>query len=77
MDLRQAVYSYLTNGEMAEATDELRLVERVGSHLHATHGVHRLVHPEELIFRDLNLERWWVDAVTAERLIVQLNGERL
>ena len=38
--------SYLSDGEMTETADKLGLLEGVGSHFHAAHGLHFLVHFE-------------------------------
>jgi hypothetical protein len=67
----------LSNGEMAETTDKLGFVEGVGSHFHATHGLHVLVHFEELVLLDLDLEGRWVASVGTERVFVKFDGEGL
>ena len=67
------VYTRLSNGEMAEGTNELCPVEGVG----ATHGQHVLVHLEELVFLDLYLEGRRVVSVSAEGILVKLDGEGL
>lgn len=60
---------------MTEATNELGLIERVRGHFHPSHGGHLLVHGEELIFRDLDLEVWCVAVVSAERVFVKFYGQ--
>lgn len=60
---------------MAEPADELGLVERVGGHLHAAHGLHLLVHRQELIPGDLDLEVGGVAEVGLEGVLVELDGE--
>ena len=67
---RGASGAYLSDGEMAEATDEFCLVEGVGGHFHAAHGLHVLVHFEELVLVDLNFKGGWVAFVSAERVLV-------
>lgn len=62
---------------MAETADELLLVERVGGHLHAPHGLHGLVHVKQLILGGLDLEAGRVGEVATEGVLVQLDGERL
>ena len=43
---KAATNAYLSDGEMAETTDEFGFVEGVGSHFHAAHGLHVFVHFE-------------------------------
>lgn len=62
---------------MAEATNELRLVEGVSSHLHATHGLHLLVHGKKRVLGHLHVERGHVAVVGAEGLLMKLDGEGL
>jgi hypothetical protein len=58
--------TYLTNCKMAETTDELRLVERVGSHFHPAHRRHLAVHLKEAILGDLDLKAGTVQVVRVE-----------
>lgn len=67
----------LSNGEMAETTDEFSFVECVGCHFHATHGLHVLVHFEEFVLLDLDFEGRWVAFVGTEGVLVESDGERL
>jgi hypothetical protein len=67
--------TYLTNGKMAETTDEFCLVERVRCHLHPTHGRHLGVHGEELLLVDLDLQVGHLAVVGVERIIGQLDLE--
>ena len=60
----------LSDGEMAETTDELGFIEGVGGHFHATHGLHVLVHFDELILLYLDFERGRVASVGAEGVLV-------
>ena len=60
---------------MAETANELLLVQSIRRHLHAPHGVHGLVHPEELILSDFDIERRCVGVVRMERVFVQLDAE--
>jgi hypothetical protein len=69
--------SLLSNCKMAESANELGLVQRVGSHFHAAHCCHLAVHLDEPIFRNIDLERRGVAAMRVERLLVQLQCERL
>jgi hypothetical protein len=57
--------AYLTNSMMAEAADKLC---SIGSHFHSTHGLHLLVHGQQLILGDLNLQVRFVTTVSAERV---------
>jgi hypothetical protein len=61
---------------VAETTDELALVERIGGLLHATHGDHLFVHFEEAVFGDLDVKRRGFGVVTSERVFMKLDGER-
>ena len=72
-----ATNTCLSNGEMAEPTDEFGFVEGVGCHFHATHGLHVLVHFQELVFLDLYLEGRWVAFVGAEGIFVKFDGKGL
>ena len=67
--------THLSDGQVAEPADELLLVERIRRHLHPAHGVHGLVHPEELILGHLDLERGRLGAVRMERVVVELDRE--
>jgi len=62
---------------MAETTDELRLVEGVCSHFHATHGLHLLVHGQEVMAGDLYLEVGRFALVGVERVLMKTNSEGL
>ena len=75
--VKRARVAYLSYGEMAETTDELGLVEGVGGHFHATHGLHVLVHFEQLIFVDLNFKGRAVAFIGAERVLVKFDCKRL
>lgn len=67
----------LTNSQMAEASDKFGLVESVGSHLHAAHGLHLLVHGEEFFLGDLHLKVGGVAEVRAERIFMELHCDGL
>lgn len=69
--------TYLSNRQVAEATDELLLVQRVGGHLHAAHGLHGLVHVKQLILGGLDLQAGRVGEMATEGVFMQLDGERL
>lgn len=56
----------LSDGEMAETTDEFCLVEGVGCHFHAAHCLHVLVHFEQLVLLDLDFEGGSVTSVSLE-----------
>lgn len=60
---------------MAETTDELALVERIGRLLHATHGDHLFVHFEEAVFGNLDVKTRGVGVMTPERVFMKLDGE--
>ncbi len=68
---------YLTNSQMAEATDEFCLVKGVSGHLHPAHGLHLLVHPEKLVAGDLNVKVRLLAFVGVEGVLVKFDGERL
>ena len=61
---------------MAETTDELALVERIGRLLHATDGDHLFVHFEEAVFGNLDVKRRGFGVMTPERVFMKLDGER-
>jgi hypothetical protein len=67
----------LADSEMAEAADELGLVEGVGGHLHAAHGRHLPVHRQQLGLGDLHVEVGGVAEVGAEGLFMELEGDGL
>lgn len=69
--------THLTNGKMAETTDELLLVERVGRLLHTTDDGHLLVPLKKVLLRDLDIEAGRVRPVPAERVLMQLDREGL
>ena len=62
---------------MAETTDELGLVEGVGGHFHATHGLHVLVYFEQLTCLGLNFEGRAVAFEGAERVLMKSGRKRL
>ncbi len=48
--------AYLANGKMAEATNELALVQRIGGLLHTTNRDHFLVVFKQTIFRYVDVK---------------------
>ena len=62
---------------MAETTDELLLVERVGRLLHTADDVHLLVPLEEVLLGNLDIETGGVGAVAMEGLLMEADGEGL
>lgn len=62
---------------MAETTDKFCLVKGVCGHLHATHGLHLLVHLEELVAGDLDLKVGLLALICTERVLVKLDSKRL
>lgn len=62
---------------MAEAADELLLVESVGRLLYATDEGHLLVPREQLVLGDLDVEAGDVRPVPAEGVLMELDRERL
>lgn len=66
---------YLTGAQVTETADELGLVQTVGSHLHASHGDHAPVHPNELLLGDLDIERGGIAVVGLERALVEVDAD--
>ena len=62
---------------MTKAPNHLRLVQRVGGHLHTAHGRHLLVHGRELVLVHLDLERRRFAFVCLEGVFVQFHFKRL
>ena len=60
---------------MAETTDELALVQRISGLLHATHRDHLLVHFEEAVLGDLDIEARDVGVVGSERILMEFDQE--
>ena len=77
LQVQRSRRTYLTNGKMAETTDELLLVERVGGLLHATNDSHLLVPLEEVLLGDLDVEAGSVRPVPVEGVLMELDRERL
>jgi hypothetical protein len=67
----------LANSEVAEAANELGLVEGVGGLLHAAHGGHLRVHLQELVLGHVDLERGCVAVEGVERVLGELDLERV
>lgn len=63
---RAGARPHLSDGKVAETTDELGLVKRVGGLLHLAHPGHVGVHLEKLVLRDLDIERGRVATVAVE-----------
>jgi len=70
---RMAQRAHLANGEMAETTDELALVQRISGLLHATHCDHLLVHFEEAVFGDLDVKGRGVGVESTERVLMEFD----
>jgi len=67
----------LPNGQMAESANEFGFVERISGHFHTTHGLHVLVHPQQLRPRHLHLEVGRVAEMRLERVFMESNEEGL
>ena len=67
----------LTGSQVTETTDEFLPVEGVCSHFHPTHEGHFLVHVDQHIFVDLDLEGRGFGFVSMEGVVVKPNGEWL
>ena len=62
---------------MAEPADQLGLVESIRSHFHTTHGLHVLVHLQQLRPRHLYLEVWRIAEMRLERVFMESDEEGL
>lgn len=62
---------------MAETANQLRPVERIRTLLHPPHRRHLLIHFEEVRLGDIDIERWQVGIVRAERVLVKPKCERM
>lgn len=58
---------------MAETTDELALVQRVGGLLHAAHCDHVLVHFDEAVFSDVDVKGRDVGVKSPKRIFMKLD----
>ena len=62
---------------MAEPTDEFGLVERIRGHFHTAHGLHVLVHSQQLRLGHLHLEVGCVAEMRLERVFMESDEEGL
>ena len=60
---------------MTKPANQLGLVQRIRGHLHPAHGLHLLVHAQQEVFGDLNLQVWFFALVRVERVFVQFDCE--
>lgn len=73
---RRGTYkAHLANGKMAETTDELALVQRVGGLLHAAHRDHVLVHFDEAVFGNVDIEGRGVGVKSSKGVFMKLDRE--
>jgi hypothetical protein len=60
---------------VTETADELGLVQTIGGHLHASHGDHALVHSNELLLGDLDIEGGSIAVVGLEGSLVEVDAD--
>lgn len=62
---------------MTEASDELRLVESIGSGLHTAHGDHSHVHSQKFFFLEGDPQGGRVTVVSMEGVLGQCHSQTL
>lgn len=62
---------------MAETTNHFGFVESVSSHLHPSHGLHLPVHFQQFVFGHFNIKLWLFAIEGLERILVDLDPERV
>ena len=67
----------LTGSQVTEATDKFLPVEGVCSHFHPAHEGHFLVHIDQHVFVDLDVERRGFGLVCMEGIVMKPDGEWL
>jgi len=71
----KSIDHYLTSAQVTETSDQLGLVQTVGSHLHTSHGDHALVHMNELILGDFNIQRGGIAVVGLKGTLVEVDRD--
>ena len=67
----------LTGSQVTETTDEFLPVEGICGHFHPAHEGHFLVHVDQHIFVDLDVERGGFGLVSMEGIVMKPDGEWL